>query len=171
MPSNNSNLIRPDTADVETLAEIVFPVCRWLSTVHAATGAGFYGAGGLLPFVFGPAPDEKYFVYRVRRPMGFAEPEVLNNLAWRLAADPNPKMRDGTQAVRLALGACERTHFEKAICIGTLAAAYAQAGKFDDAVAAAQRACELAAKNGETDLLQKNQELLKRYRSHQTAKE
>jgi len=33
--------------------------------------------------------------------------------------------------------------------LGTLAAAYAEAGKFDDAIAAAQRACDLAEKNGE----------------------
>jgi len=171
VPSNNSNLVTPDASDVENVAVLEFPACAWLSTVHAATGAGFYGAGGLLPFVFGPVPVEEYFVCRVRRTMSFAPPEILNNLAWQLATSPDPKSRDATQAVQLALRACEQTRYEKAVFLGTLAAAYAEAGKFDDAVATAQRACDLAAKNGETNLLQRNQELLERYRQHLTAKE
>jgi tetratricopeptide (TPR) repeat protein len=97
--------------------------------------------------------------------------EVLNNLAWALATTPQSELRDGPRAVALAQHACELTHFEKTIYIGTLAAAFAAAGKFDDAIATAQRACGVATKNGETNLLQRNQELLARYRAHQTAKE
>ncbi|MGA2179500.1 MAG: glycosyltransferase family 39 protein [Verrucomicrobiota bacterium] len=166
VPSNNSNLVTPDASDVENVAVLEFPTCSWLSTVHAATGAGFYGAGGLLPFVLGPVPVEKYFVCRVLRTLCFAPPEILNNLAWRLATSPDPKVRDGTQAVPLAQRACELTHFEKTIYIGTFAAAYAEAGRFDDAMATAQKAIALAQENGEQDLLQKNQELLELYRAH-----
>jgi len=97
--------------------------------------------------------------------------EALNNLAWALATSPRAEIRDGPRAVTLAQHACELTQFQKTIYIGTLAAAFAEAGKFDDAIATAQRACDLAAKNGETNLLQRNQELLARYRAHQTAKE
>jgi hypothetical protein len=103
--------------------------------------------------------------------MSFAPPEILNNLAWQLATSPDPKIRDGIQAVQLAQRACEQTHFEKTVFLGTLAAAYAEAGKFDDAIATAERACNLAAKNGETNLLLQNQELLARYRAHQTARQ
>jgi tetratricopeptide (TPR) repeat protein len=95
--------------------------------------------------------------------------EALNNLAWALATSPRADIRDGPRAVQLAQHACELTHFEKTIFIGTLAAAQAAAGKFDAALATAQRACDLAQKNGETNLLQRNQELLERYRVHQTA--
>ena len=171
LPSNNSNLVTPDISDVENVAVLEFPTCPWLSTVHAATGAGFYGAGGLLPFVFGPVPVEQYFIGRVRRTFSFAPPETLNNLAWQLATSPDPKNRDGLQAVELARRACEQTQFQKTIFLGTLAAADAEAGKFDDAIATAQRACNLAAKNGETNLFQKNQELLQRYRQHLPARE
>ena len=170
MPSNNSNLIAPDVRDVENVAVLEFPVFPGLSTVHAATGAGFYGAGGLLPFVFGPAPVEKYFVCRVSQPLCFAPPGTLNKLAWRLATSADDHVRNGIEAMALAQRACEQTHFEKAIFIGTLAAACAEAGKYDEAVAAAQRASALAAKNGETNLLQINQELLERYRAHRTAR-
>jgi tetratricopeptide (TPR) repeat protein len=97
--------------------------------------------------------------------------EALNNLAWALATSPRADLRDGNRAVQLAQRACELTQFQKTIYIGTLAAAFAEAGKFDDAILTAQRACELAAKNSETNLFQRNQELLKLYRAHKTAKE
>ncbi len=71
----------------------------------------------------------------------------------------------------LAQRACELTEYKKTIFIGTLAAAYAEAGRFDDAVATAQRACDVAQKNGETNLLESNQKLLERYREHKTARE
>ena len=96
--------------------------------------------------------------------------EALNNLAWELATSPRAEIRDGPRAVQLAQHACELTQFRKTIFLGTLAAAQAETGKFDDAIATAQRACDLAAKSGETNLLQKNQELLERYRAHKTAR-
>jgi hypothetical protein len=58
------------------------------------------------------------------------------------------------------------TDYKVTACIGTLAAAYAEAGRFEDAVATAQKACDLAIQNNETNLLQKNQELLELYRSY-----
>ncbi len=95
--------------------------------------------------------------------------ETLNNLAWVLASDPHPENRDGARAVMLAEHACELTKYQGTVLIGTLAAAYAEAGRFDEAVATAQRACDTARKNGETMLLQRNQELLERYRQHKMA--
>ncbi|MGO9002320.1 MAG: tetratricopeptide repeat protein [Limisphaerales bacterium] len=93
-------------------------------------------------------------------------PGVLNNLAWRLATCPDAHIRDGVQAVKYAERACELTHHGVTILVGTLAAAYAEAGRFDDAIAAAQKACALAAAAGEPDLLEKNRKLLDLYRAH-----
>jgi hypothetical protein len=171
IPSNSNNLSLPSDGDVEPTGTYEFEVCSWLSTVHAATGAGFYGATGLLPFVFGPVPTEQYFVLRVLRPLCFAPPELLNNRAWQLATSSDPKSRDGTLAVQLAQRACELTRFETTIYIGTLAAALAEAGRFDDAVATAQKACLIAAKNGETNLLRRNEELMEQYRQHRAVRE
>ena len=75
------------------------------------------------------------------------------------------------QAVQLAERACELTHYDTTICVGTLAAAYAEAGRFDEALATAQKAVALAQQNGEKDLLQKNQELLAQYQKHQPYRE
>ena len=93
--------------------------------------------------------------------------DVLNNLAWLLATCPDAHVRDGVQAVKYAGRACELTHYGVTVPVGTLAAAYAEAGRFDDAVATAEKACALASAAGEQDLLEKNRKLLALYRAHQ----
>jgi tetratricopeptide (TPR) repeat protein len=94
-------------------------------------------------------------------------PDVLNNLAWLLATCPDAQLRNGAQAVGYAERACELTHHGVTPIVGTLAAAYAGAGRFDEAIATAQKACALAEKQGEQDLLKRNQELLALYLQHQ----
>lgn len=91
---------------------------------------------------------------------------AMNNLAWLLATSPDASVRDGARAVRLAERACEITGYQQTILVGTLAAAYAEAGRFDDAIATAGKACTLASASGEQDLLQKTRQLLELYRAH-----
>jgi tetratricopeptide (TPR) repeat protein len=91
---------------------------------------------------------------------------ALNNLAWTLAADARPELRDGAVAVQLATRARELDHAQQPVVIGTLAAAYAEAGRFDDAVAAAQQAHDLALAQGAKDVAARNLQLLEIYRSH-----
>jgi Tfp pilus assembly protein PilF len=91
--------------------------------------------------------------------------EALNNLAWLLATHPNPEYRDGPEAVRLAERACETTKYQRAIYVGTLAAAYAEAGRFEDAIRTGERARQLALRWGETSLAARNLELIELYRS------
>ena len=95
----------------------------------------------------------------------------LNNLAWQLATNPDANQRNGARAIELAESICEQSQYGVAIFIGTLAAAYAEAGRFDEAVATGQKACDLAAKWGDMNLLQKNQELVRRYQAHQAYRE
>jgi tetratricopeptide (TPR) repeat protein len=90
-----------------------------------------------------------------------------NNFAWSLATNPDPGRRNGPIAVILAEAACRKTQYQKTTLVGTLAAAYAEAGRFDDAISTAQKAIALARRNGESDLLQRNQELLALYLKHQ----
>jgi Flp pilus assembly protein TadD len=92
---------------------------------------------------------------------------AINNQAWDLATSPDARIRDGTRAVQLAERACEQTHFRMTAMIGTLAAAYAEAGRFDEAVATGQKACALASELGETNLLKRNQELVILYQARQ----
>ncbi|HEY3863803.1 MAG TPA: tetratricopeptide repeat protein [Verrucomicrobiae bacterium] len=75
---------------------------------------------------------------------------AMNNLAWILAACPDASLRDGRRAVELALAARSLAENEDSSTAGTLAAAYAEAGSFPQAVAAAREALALAqaAQNG-----------------------
>jgi tetratricopeptide (TPR) repeat protein len=92
-------------------------------------------------------------------------PEVLNNLAWILAANADPSVRDGAEAVTCAERACTLTSYKEPLLIGTLAAAYAEAGRFNDAVAAAEKARGLAAAATQTEVAEKNKQLLELYRA------
>ncbi len=94
-------------------------------------------------------------------------PDAMNNLAWTLATSGDAGLRDGAQAVKYAERACDLTGYKQTITVGTLAAAYAEAGRFEEAVATAQKACALAGQSGAPDLLQKNRELLELFRAHQ----
>jgi len=96
-----------------------------------------------------------------------ATPEANNNQAWALATDPDVTRRNGNAAVKLAEDACRRTHYQETLLVGTLAAAYAEAGRFDDAIATAQKACALATQATNQMLLSRNQELLNLYLNHQ----
>jgi Flp pilus assembly protein TadD len=111
--------------------------------------------------------DEAITCYQKALQIKPDSPEVLNNLAWLLATSPDAHIRDGVQAVKYGERACELTHYGVTVLVGTLAAAYAEAGRYDDAIAAAQKACALASAAGEQDLLEKNQKLLELYRAHQ----
>jgi serine/threonine-protein kinase len=55
-------------------------------------------------------------------------------LARLLAACPDDKPRDGKRAIEYATTACDRCGWKDPLCLDTLAAAYAEAGQFDEAV-------------------------------------
>jgi tetratricopeptide (TPR) repeat protein len=60
--------------------------------------------------------------------------EGYNNLAWLFATAKAPGFRNGKKAVDLALKACELSDWRNAEYVDTLAAGYARAGDFDNAV-------------------------------------
>jgi len=77
------------------------------------------------------------------------EPKVYYTLAWLLATAPDPAVRDGVEAVRLAERVVRMSGREDALMLEVLAAAYAEAGKFDQAVSTARKALGLLKqKNG-----------------------
>jgi len=97
--------------------------------------------------------------------------DALNNLAWMLATHPNTELRDGTEAVRLAERACQITSYEAPLLVGTLAAAYAEAGRFEEAVKSAQKAHDLALALDQKELAAKNQQLQLLYRAQKPHRE
>jgi len=89
--------------------------------------------------------------------------EGWNNLAWLLATAPQAELRDGPEAVRCAERACALTDYRQARMVGTLAAAYAAAGRFEEAVDTARRAIELALAAGDPHFAAANRQLLRLY--------
>ena len=98
---------------------------------------------------------------------------ALHKLAWILATGRNANFRNAGEAVQLAERLCAITGFQDAEDLDALAAAYAEAGRFNDAVQAAQKALELAvaagqeklAPNAHSGLAQQFQERLKLYQA------
>jgi tetratricopeptide (TPR) repeat protein len=66
-----------------------------------------------------------------------------NGLAWLLATCPQAQCRDGKRAVASALKALRFDSAYAAVYLDTLAAAYAEAGSFDEAAALQQVAIDL----------------------------
>jgi Flp pilus assembly protein TadD len=93
------------------------------------------------------------------------QPEALSNLAWLLATSPDSAVRNGTDAVQFAEQACRLTGYQRAPMVGSLAAAYAEAGRFTEAVVATQRAIELAQSSGDSRFAAVNEQLLSLYRA------
>ena len=88
------------------------------------------------------------------------DPYAYNNRAWLWATCPNSKFRDARQAVESAKKSCELTNYNSWDSLGTLAAAHAEAGEFDEAVKWAAKALETAPE-AEKAALQERLELFK----------
>jgi protein O-mannosyl-transferase len=88
-------------------------------------------------------------------------PDALNELAWILATDPNSKNRSGTEAVQLAKRACELTQNQQPAFLATLAAAYAETGQFEEAIATIKTSNTRAMAAGQKEITDKNESLLK----------
>jgi tetratricopeptide (TPR) repeat protein len=74
---------------------------------------------------------------------------ALSNLAWVLATCTDPHLRDPRKAVEYAEHANQLAKGTNAIVLRTLAVAYAQNQRFDDAIAAAQRGISVAETRGQ----------------------
>jgi len=91
-------------------------------------------------------------------------PPVLAKLAWILATDARVSDPRG-EAVQLAERLCARTGCKDARVIDVLAATYASVGRFDDAVATAEKAVAQAKAVGEDAIAKLIGERLQLYRA------
>lgn len=95
---------------------------------------------------------------RLNPPLGLA------GVAWVMATTSNPKFLNGPKAVELARLASRKTSYRQPEPLDALAAAYAEAGNFPEAVSTAERAIELARAGGRPDLAREIQQRLALYR-------
>ena len=89
--------------------------------------------------------------------------EAQQGRAWILATCPDPKIRNGQQAVVAATTACELTQWKAAHALTTLAAAYSETGNFAVAAQWQEKALGLVAANGPEH--HEYRRLLERYRA------
>jgi len=92
---------------------------------------------------------------------------LADRLAWLLATVPEDGARDGAFAVQLAERVNQQTGGQYPEPLLTLSAAYAEAGRFDEAVRAAQQAAVLAQEQQQSDFVAEIQEALEHYAAGQ----
>jgi Flp pilus assembly protein TadD len=93
--------------------------------------------------------------------------QVLYNLSWIYATCEIEKYRNGKKAVKLAEKLCVLTDYQQPLALDSLAAAYAESGRFDEAVATAQKALKLALKLGPEELALELKKRLELYQARQ----
>jgi tetratricopeptide (TPR) repeat protein len=96
---------------------------------------------------------------------------LLNDLAWLLATNPDATLRNGQEATRLAERACVITVRKVPAFLGTLAAAYAETGRFPDAINTAQEALSLAQRFGNADAATLSRNLLASFQANRPYRE
>jgi tetratricopeptide (TPR) repeat protein len=87
---------------------------------------------------------------------------AYNEVGWLYATCSNARLRDGREAVENAKKACELTAWKRPEYLDTLAAAYAEAGNFDEAVKGELKAIELVSEKEKADYRSR----LDLYKSH-----
>lgn len=93
-------------------------------------------------------------------------PGAILSQAWLLATCPDPRGRDGREAIGLAEQICRASGYRSPGALGVLAAAYGEEGQYEEAMRYAQRALELAMAGGKDKLVHQIEEQLKLYKSH-----
>jgi len=96
---------------------------------------------------------------------------AMNNLAWLLATSSDASSRDGTKAVALAREAIQLSSDADPNFFRTLAAAYAESGRFSEAVATAEQAMQVATAQGKSGLANILEKELILYRAHSPVRE
>jgi len=148
--------------DSVSLFEHTLRVTEENAIAHAQLGAAWAERGRL---------DETIRHYReaVRIRPDFMR--AANNLAWLLATARDPSLRDPALAVKLAEQALARLPTPDPSLLDTLAAAYAAAGRFDEAIATGQRAVAESEASGPPELTRDLRARLALYRTHHSHQE
>jgi tetratricopeptide (TPR) repeat protein len=118
-------------------------------------------------------PDPADAARRLRDALRLAPnaPGLRNQLAWMLATSGDPRIRQPEEAIGLAEALVRDAQKSDANSLDTLAAAYAAAGRFDEAIRIASQAETLAQERGENEIGGQIRERLALYREHRPYRE
>ena len=90
---------------------------------------------------------------------------AMNNLSWKLASYHEAEIRDGAKALFWANRAATATNHKNPAVLDTLAAAFAETGRFSEAIATLEVALRLAQQEQQADLVQSIKHNLRKYRN------
>jgi protein O-mannosyl-transferase len=102
------------------------------------------------------------------------QPELapaIEKLAWLLATAAEAQNRSGAEALQLAERACALTHRQSPAALGALAAAYAELGRFNEAIVTAQSARDRAQAAGDRKLAEKYGRLIELFEAGRPCRE
>jgi protein O-mannosyl-transferase len=125
---------------------------------HTGLGNAFLRKGSL---------QEAIAHYKEASALAPEDPHSRNNIAWVLATTSDASLRDGSRAVEFAEQAVQLSGGREPQFIRTLAAAYAESGRFSEALAVAQQAAVMASMQGKADVANRLKNDLVLYRERQ----
>ena len=121
---------------------------KWMSrAAEQGSVDGQFGLGAMYAHGTGVPRDLSEAVRWYRKAAEQGHAGALNNLAFLLATADDPKVRNTEEAIAVALRAVEASS-EVPTYLDTLAVAYYEAGRYEDAVAAEEKALALDPGNG-----------------------
>jgi spermidine synthase len=95
----------------------------------------------------------------------------LTQTAWILATHPDATFRNGAEALELAQRAVRLSNAQEPSALDTLAAAYAEAGRFPEAIETAEQAISLATAKGKAPMAEAMRTRLKLYQGNTAARD
>ena len=97
--------------------------------------------------------------------------DALDGLAWILVTASDSVLRNGPEALPMSEKACELTSWKEPEKLRTLAAVYAENGRFEDATSIIQRALDVSSRQGQTNLSKECHAMLRSFSSRQPWRE
>jgi tetratricopeptide (TPR) repeat protein len=144
-------LVEPDPSLINSLGSILAragqydeAIAQFTQAIALAPGmTSAYGnlAGALLKQ---GRPAEALLTYREALTRGGNDPALVRRVAWLLATHPDEKIRNASEALQMATWANDQAGGKSALYLQTLAAALANAGRFDEATKVQQAALRAA---------------------------
>ncbi len=128
---------------------------------------GYAGAHYNLGKIYSNRKDPEKAIFHYHKALQ-SDPDMvqaLYHLSWILSTHEDEKYRNGKEAVKLASILCKITQNRQPLPLDALAAAYAETGKFNDAVITAKNAHKMALMQGHGELVQGLEQRLKIYRN------
>ena len=136
---------------------------------------GYSGAYFNLGKIYFNLNDPEKAIFQYKKALQF-DPnmiQALYHLSWMRATHEDKKYRNGKEAVELATRLCKITQFHQPLALDALAAAYAETGKFNEAVFTAEKALKMDLKQSPKSFAQGLEQRLKLYQNkmpyHQAA--